>query len=240
MRASTGPMPGSRRTGSGASSDAASAAPITAKPRGLSRPAAILASNRLAAKADRDGDADVAFHRAGEAGQHHGGRRAVQRLGAGEVQDSLVDRQRLEQGGQGTHQGAHLAGDGDVFGEVGADHHCVRTGLQRLEHRHGAAHAVDARDIAGRGDHAAGAAADDDGFRCQFRAVALFHAGVEGVAVDMREGQREQFGVGDDACTAAGGAGSGSFDDRRAIAAEGRVNLSRAARGRGRDAKWRG
>ena len=49
-RASVGPMPGSRRTGSGASSDAASLAPITAKPRGLSRPAAIFASSRLAAR----------------------------------------------------------------------------------------------------------------------------------------------------------------------------------------------
>jgi hypothetical protein len=48
-RASAGPMPGSRRTGSGANHAAASAAPITAKPRGLSRPAAIFASSRFGA-----------------------------------------------------------------------------------------------------------------------------------------------------------------------------------------------
>ncbi len=47
-RSCAGPTPGSSRTGAGASTPAASA-PSTAKPRGLSRPAAILASSRLAA-----------------------------------------------------------------------------------------------------------------------------------------------------------------------------------------------
>ena len=56
---------------------------------------------------------------------------------------------------------ADLPPDRDVFGEVRADHHRVGAGLQRLEHRHGAAHAVDPRDVAGGGDHAAHAAADD-------------------------------------------------------------------------------
>ncbi len=49
-RARAGPIPGSSRTGSDASSEAASAAPITAKPRGLLRPAAIFASSRFGAK----------------------------------------------------------------------------------------------------------------------------------------------------------------------------------------------
>ena len=48
-RSCTGPTPGRMRTGSGASTARASAAPITAKPRGLSRPAASLASRRLGA-----------------------------------------------------------------------------------------------------------------------------------------------------------------------------------------------
>ena len=41
--------------------------------------------------------------------------------------------------------------------------------------------------------------ADDDGLRRQLRPVALFNAGVERIAVDMRNGQVEQFGVRDDA-----------------------------------------
>ena len=46
---SAGPMPGSRRTGQSASTDAASD-PSTANPRGLSSPAASLASRRFGAK----------------------------------------------------------------------------------------------------------------------------------------------------------------------------------------------
>ena len=43
-------MPGSSRTGSPASQPAASAVPMTLKPRGLSRPAAIFASSRFGAR----------------------------------------------------------------------------------------------------------------------------------------------------------------------------------------------
>ncbi len=49
FRASAGPIPGSRRTGSPATTAAASL-PSTQKPRGLSRPAAILAASRLRAR----------------------------------------------------------------------------------------------------------------------------------------------------------------------------------------------
>ncbi len=62
----------------GASSAAASLAPITAKPRGLSRPAAIFASNRLAASPNRDGDTYCSLHLAGEARQHGRGGSAMQ------------------------------------------------------------------------------------------------------------------------------------------------------------------
>ena len=44
-----------------------------------------LGQQRVGRQTDRDGDADLALHIAGEARQHHGGRRAVQDLGAGQV-----------------------------------------------------------------------------------------------------------------------------------------------------------
>ena len=50
LRTNAGPTPGRRPTSSGASSAAASAAPITAKPRGLLRSTAILASSRFGAR----------------------------------------------------------------------------------------------------------------------------------------------------------------------------------------------
>ena len=131
----------------------------------------------------------------GEAGQHDGGGGAVQRLGARQVQHRLVDRQRLHQRRQFVHQRAHLAGGGGVFFEVRLDDDRVGAGLQRLEHRHGAFHAVYTGDIAGGGDHAAGAAADDHRARLQLRPVAFLDAGVERVAVDMGDGQPQQGAV---------------------------------------------
>ena len=62
-----------------------------------------------------------------------------------------------------------------------------RTGLQRLEHRHGRAHALDAGDVAGGRDDAALAAADDHRLVGQLRIVALLDRRIEGVAVDMGE-----------------------------------------------------
>ena len=60
----------------------------------------------------------------------------------------------------------------------------------RLEHRHRRADAVGARDVAAGGDDAAFAAADDHRLVGERGVVALFDRGVEGVAVDMRDGQR--------------------------------------------------
>jgi hypothetical protein len=41
------------------------------------------------------------------------------------------------------------------------DHHRIRAGIERLEHRHRRAHAMNPGDVAAGGDHAAFAAADD-------------------------------------------------------------------------------
>jgi hypothetical protein len=84
---------------------------------------------------------------------------------------------------------------GDVFAEVRLDHHGVGTGLQRLEHRHGRMDAVQPRDVAAGRDHAPLAAADDDRPVAQFGPVALLHRGVEGVAVQVGDGQLVQLGV---------------------------------------------
>ena len=64
--------------------------------------------------------------------------------------------------------------------------------VQRLEHRHRRAHAIGARDVAGRRHHAALAAADDDGLVGDIGVVALLDGGVERVAIDMGERQRGQ------------------------------------------------
>ena len=96
-----------------------------------------------------------------EVGQHQRRRLAVQPLGAGEVEERLVDRDRLDQRRQRLHHGAHLAADADIFLHVRRDDDRLRAGFERLEHRHGRAHALDAGDVAGGRDDAALAAADD-------------------------------------------------------------------------------
>ena len=108
-------------------------------------------------------------------------------LGAGQIEKRLVDRQRLDQRRQRLHRLAHLAADPDIFRHVGPDHRGLRAQRQRLEHRHRRAHAEGAGDVAGRRDHAALAAADDDRPVGDLRIVALFDGGVERVAIDMGE-----------------------------------------------------
>src|SRR3546814_8024221 len=65
-------------------------------------------------------------------------------------------------------------------------------------------HAIEARHVAGRRDHAAAAAADDHRLVAQFRAVALFDTGVEGIAIDVGERQAVEVRVPENAQTAAG------------------------------------
>ena len=88
----------------------------------------------------------------------------MQALGAGEIEEGFVDRQRLDQRREREHRLAHLAADFDVFRHVRLDHHGVRAAAQRLEHRHRRADAVGARHVAAGRDHAAFAAADDHRF----------------------------------------------------------------------------
>ena len=91
----------------------------------------------------------------------------------------------------------------------GRTHDRVRAEPARLEHRHRRAHAEGARDVAGGGHHAALAAADDQRLVGERRVVALLDRCVERVAIDMRDGERLQFGVAQDARRAAGRAARG-------------------------------
>ena len=72
----------------------------------------------------------------------------------------------------------------------------VRAEAQRLEHRHRRSNPESAGDVAGRGDHAALAAADDHRLGGKRRIVAFLDRGVEGVAIDMGDGKAVEFGDG--------------------------------------------
>ncbi len=116
-------------------------------------------------------------------------------LGAGKIEERLVDRQRLDQRRQRQHHLADLAADPRIFFHVGPDDPGVRTKAERLEHRHRRSHAVGTRDVARGGDNAAAPAADDDRLGGQRRIVALFDGGVERVAIDMGDGEIVEFVV---------------------------------------------
>ena len=70
-------------------------------------------------------------------------------------------------------------------------------------------HAVGAGDVTAGGDHAPVAAADDYRNVAQLRAVAFLNGGVEGVAVEMGDGETVEFLVPKDTLRAAGRAGLG-------------------------------
>ncbi len=82
-----------------------------------------------------------------------------------------------------------------VFGEVGFYHLGVGAEFQGFEHGHGAVDAGEAGDVAGGADDAAGAAADNHRAMGEVGPVAFFDAGVEGVAIDMGDGEGEELGV---------------------------------------------
>ena len=159
-----------------------------------------LGQQLVVAQADRHGDADLALDPARER------RKAPGRLGALEIHIGFVDGNGLHEAAGFAHERAHFRADAAVALHVGADDHGVGAGCERLEHGHRGADAVEAGDVAGGADHAAPPAADDNGFVGEIGIVALFHRGVEGVAVDMRDGERAQLRVGDDARAGAGGA----------------------------------
>ena len=78
---------------------------------------------------------------------------------------------------------------------------------------------MDAGDVAAGGDDAAVAAADDDGLVADIGVVALFYAGVEGVAIHVGGGEVEEFGMRQQAGAAAFWTAAGGFDLNQTITA---------------------
>jgi hypothetical protein len=135
----------------------------------------------------RDGDPHRLLDAPGEAGEGERGARVVEALRAREIEEGLIDGDRLHERRELQHQPAHLAASHPVLVDIGPQHHSIGTGLERLEHRHGRVHPIGAGDIAGGGDDAPLGAADDEGLVEQARVVALLDRGKEGIAIDMRD-----------------------------------------------------
>src|SRR5581483_1123219 len=154
-----------------------------------------LGEELVAGQPDRDGDPALALYLAGEAGQRLGWDHAVQTLGAGEIEKRLVDGQRLDQRRELLHRLAHRAPHARIFAHVRPHHDGVGAAAQGFEHRHRRSHAVGPRHIAGGGDDAALAAADNHRFIGNRRVIAFLDGGVEGVAIDMRDGERPDLAV---------------------------------------------
>src|SRR4029077_12220314 len=91
--------------------------------------------------------------------------------------------------------GANLESDRAVFCHVGSDDHRVRARLERLEHWHGRADAVEPRDVAAGEHDAAMSAADDHRPVEQLWMVSLLDRRIEGVAIDVGEGEFGELGV---------------------------------------------
>ena len=112
----------------GAQEVARLAAPITEKPRGLSRSEAILARNLLAPRPiETVMPISASISPAAAPGSRR--RRAVQPLGARKVEPGLVQRQRLDQRRQRRAHAADRAGSRAVLGEVRLDDHGLRAEL---------------------------------------------------------------------------------------------------------------
>ena len=127
----------------------------------------------------------------------------MQLFGAGKVKKGLVDGQRLHQRGKGQHAGADLPADSHIMAHPRADHHRIGASLQRLPCRHCRAHAILSGDIAGGGDHTAFASADNHRPVADGGIVAFLDRGIEGIAIDMRDGQAEQLAAAADIRAAA-------------------------------------
>jgi hypothetical protein len=154
-----------------------------------------LGEELVAGEANGDGDADLIFNAPSEAYQCFRRWSAMHSPGPRQIQKSLVDRKRLDQGRRREHQLAHVFAGLAVLRHVWRDHHRIGTKLQRLEHRHCRTDAGETGDVAAGRDHPAMAAADDHRAIPQAWIVAFLDGGVERIAIDMRDRKEVQFGV---------------------------------------------
>ena len=180
-----------------------------------------LGEELVAGEADGNRDADLVFDPLRQRGHCLRRATAMQLFGARKIEIGLVERQWLDQRRQVAHHRSDALALGDIFRHLRLDHRRMWTKLQRLEHRHRRAHAVDAGDIAAGRDHPALAAADDHGLVGQRRIVALLDRRVKRVAIQMCDGELVQFRMRDDAMAAALLASRRAIRDiAKAIAAE--------------------
>ena len=184
---------------------------------------------------DRDGDADLALDRPRQPRQQQRRRPVVKSVFRREIEIGLVQRHRLHERRRLQEQRANGAARRLVFRHVGRDHHRMRAQLQRLPHRHRRTRPKFPRDIARRHHHPAPAGMADDHRLIQKRGiVALFHRGIERVAIDMRDVERRQFRMRHHPRRAATRAGG-----KRPIAEMGAIETQRPAHGNGIGARTR-
>ena len=115
---------------------------------------------------------------------------AEQRLRAGDVEEGLVDRDRLHLRREPPQDRHHLAADLLVLAPVDRQEHALRTEPARRPQRHRGVDAELARLVRGRRYDAPlvrPAAADDDGLAAQLRTVALLDRGEERIQVDVED-----------------------------------------------------
>ncbi len=117
------------------------------------------------------------------------GGRAEQADRGGDVEEGLVQGERLDERSEGLEDGEDLLAGGGV--DVHARGHHYRRGseLEGLRHAHRAPYAEAADLVRRRQHHAAPrVATDDDGLAAKLPPVALLDRGVERVHVDVQDG----------------------------------------------------
>ena len=115
---------------------------------------------------------------------------AEELLRAGQIEERLVDRERLDQRREAPEDGHDLLAHGVVLGTVDGHEDALRAERAGRAQRHGRAHAELARLVGGRADDAAvvgAATADDDRLAAQRRVVALLDGRKERVEVRMQD-----------------------------------------------------
>ena len=193
------PTPQRTVAGNGCRKSSTWAAGTTSMPSGLQRADATLATNLVGATPTLHVSASSRDRALADPFGDHGGA-ALGADRAGDVEERLVERQRLDQRGDVAQDRHHRCGCLRVGGAVGRTTTAPRAQPQGASHRHRAAHAVPARLVRGRGDNAARSAADDDRLAAQVGIVADLDAGEERVHVDVQDRAAGVVAVGASRC----------------------------------------
>ena len=186
-----GPTPGITVTCIGRSRSCSVPGTTTTRPSGLSRSEATLAMNFEVPRPDRGGQAAGRLVHVGPdpLGQRrHRRDLQVGQVGLLEVDERLVQGQRLHQRGDLAQQAHHDRAGVAVGVEPAGEERRVRAPGAGLARRHRRAHAVLPRLVRRRGHHAAAAgAAHHDRLAAQGRLVALLDRGEERVQVQVED-----------------------------------------------------